>query len=461
MEKRFPKLPSLNQVLESPQIKKAMTTLNHNFVVDRVRTFLDDFRHQVATATEEIIVPSAADLADRISGWLKTSAEPELRPVINATGYLVHEGLGGVPLAKRACNAVRDISYGYSSTGSTEASTDQRAEGAVSSVEKLICEWMGTEAALVTNHHAAAILASISAISAGREVVVSRGELSEITKGGGIADGVQTAGAILREVGAAHRTTLGDYEQAVHGETGAILKIHSIGAPGPTEEESVSVPSLAAVARRHNVPLIEVVGSAAWIDFSKFGLEGVRNLREPALQGADLCLFRGDKLLGGPSCGIIAGRKKYVSKIRSHFLFEAVRANKMTSAGLTETLRLYQNQELAEQEIPLLRMLSMPIDNLKLRANKMVQLIEHLPGIKVCEVVQGHSVLDKDGSPAQTIATWCVSVAPSEGTVSQFSQRLRKSVPSVVGRVEEERLLLDLRTIFPEQDQLVVAAFEG
>lgn len=459
MEKIFRNLPSVNQLLESPQLKKLVGTLNHNVVVDGVRTFLDDLREQINTTTEEVVVPTATDLAEKISTWLTNEERPYLRPVINATGTILHTGLGRAPLAKSALQAVREIGSGYASV-EVDLKTGERGQRSLA-VERLLRGLTGAEAALVVNNNAAATMITLAALSAGKEAIVSRGELIEIGGSYRLPDVMQVSGAKLKEVGTTNKTRLSDYETAVHDGTGAILKVHPSNFEIVGFTESVSIKQLVPLANQHRIPLIDDIGSGALIDFSKYGLINEPIAQESIRAGADIVLFSGDKLLGGPQCGIIVGRRRFITQILNHPLARALRVDKMTLAALVETLKLYRNRETAEQEIPILRMLSMPIENLKLRAEKIRQLIGSLPGVAACETIQDHSMLGGGSVPTQKIPTYCVSLRPSDGSVDRLAERLRTVSPPVIGRISKDQLLLDLRTIAPNEDMQVVSAFES
>jgi L-seryl-tRNA(Ser) seleniumtransferase len=459
MENIFRNLPSVNQLLESPQLKKLVGTLNHNVVVDGVRTFLDDLREQINTTTDEVVVPTATDLAEKISNWLTNEERPYLRPVINATGTILHTGLGRAPLAKSAIQAVREISSGYASV-ELDLKTGERGQRSLA-VERLLRELTGAEAALVVNNNAAATMITLAALSTGKETIVSRGELIEIGGSYRLPDVMQVSGARLKEVGTTNKTRLSDYETAIHTETGAILKVHPSNFEIVGFTASVSAKQLVPLAARHNLPLIDDIGSGAIIDFSKYGLMNEPIAQDSIRAGADIVLFSGDKLLGGPQCGIIIGRKRLVAQILNHPLARALRVDKMTLAALVATLKLYRNRETAEQEIPILRMLSMPIDNLKLRAEKIRQLIESLPGIASCETIQDHSMLGGGSVPTQKIPTYCVAIKTSDASIERLAERLRSVSTPIIGRISKDQLLLDLRTIAPGEDIQVVNGFES
>ena len=452
-------LPSVSQLLESPQLKKMVETINHGVVADGVRTFLDDLRSKVSDASDEIPIPTPTEMADKIANWLSNEERPYLRPVINGTGIILHTGLGRAPLAKDAIAQVNAIASGYASVEINLATGDRGQR--IKSVERLICELTGAEAALVVNNNAAATMLTLSAMAAGKEVIVSRGQLIEIGGSYRLPDVMECSGAKLREVGTTNKTHLADYEKAIDPElTGALLKVHPSNFEIVGFTKTISTKELAKLASQHGLPLIDDIGSGALLDYAQFGLQDEPIAAQSIRDGADLILFSGDKLIGGPQCGIVAGKKKYIEKILKDPLMRAMRVGKMTLAALNATLSLYRDDEKAKQEIPLLRMLSMPVENLKLRAEKLVTLLSATSAVTSCEAIEEESMLGGGSLPAQKILTWCVSISPSV-SVDSLTAKLRNCDPAVLGRVQKDRLLLDMRTVSPSEDLALVKAFES
>ena len=455
----FRKLPSVNQLLESPQLKQMVETVNHSVVVDGVRSFLDDLREQVSTESGEVSIPTPSEIADKIANWLKTEEKPYLRPVINGTGIILHTGLGRAPLAKSAIESVQSISEGYASV-EVDVRTGERGQR-IKSVEKLLCELTGAEAAAVVNNNAAATMLALSALAEGQEVIVSRGQSIEIGGSYRLPDVMECSGAKLREVGTTNKTHLFDYQRAINEETGALLKVHPSNFEVVGFTKTVSTKEMVTLAAEHGLPVIDDVGSGALIDFSEFGLMDEPVVSQSIKDGADVVLFSGDKLIGGPQCGIIIGKKKYIDTILSNPLMRAMRVDKMTLAALSATLRIYRDEDRARTEIPILRMLSMPKENLKLRAEKVVAQLSHLAELETCEAVEADSMLGGGSLPTQKLSTWCVALTPKTHSVDRLSAGLRNSEPSVIGRVQKERYYLDMRTVQPSQDAGLVEAVEG
>ena len=452
-------LPSVNQLLESPQLKKMVENINHGVVAEGVRTFLDDLRTQVVDAAGEVPIPTPTEMADKIADWLSNEERPYLRRVINGTGIILHTGLGRAPLAAEALASVNEISQGYASVEISLATGDRGQR--VKAVERLICELTGAEAAVVTNNNAAATMLTLSAMAAGKEVIVSRGQLIEIGGSYRLPDVMECSGAKLKEVGTTNKTHLVDYENAIDPEaTGALLKVHPSNFEVVGFTKTISTKELATLAAKHDLPLIDDIGSGALLDYGQFGLQNEPVASDSIRDGADLILFSGDKLIGGPQCGIIAGKKKYVDRILNDQLMRAMRVGKMTLAALHATLSLYRDEAKARQSVPLLRMLSMPTENLKMRAEKLASLLSPVASVASCEAIEEQAMLGGGSLPAQKIPTWCISIEPN-GSVDSLTAKLRTGSPAILGRVHKDRLLLDMRTVSPGEDLEVVKVFEA
>ena len=455
----FRNIPSVNELLESPQLKKIVESVNHQVVVDGVRTFIDDLKETINNATDEIEIPSPAEMADKIADWLHVEQKEYLRPVINGTGIILHTGLGRAPLAKSAIAATMQIADGYASV-EVDLTTGQRGQR-VKAVEKLLCELTGAEAAVVVNNNAAATMIALATVATGQEVIVSRGQLIEIGGSYRLPDVMQCSGCRLKEVGTTNKTHATDYSSAIGEDTGAILKVHPSNFEVVGFTKTVSTKELVGIAHENDLPMIDDVGSGALIDFAKFGLSNEPVVSDSIRDGADIVLFSGDKLIGGPQCGIIIGKRKYIDQVLENPLMRAMRVDKMTLAALAATLRLYRKEETAEQEVPILRMLSMPEANLKLRAEKVVQQIQGGSWLASCEVTESQSMLGGGSLPTQKITTWCVTISPQGSSVNRIAERLRASNPAIIGRVHKDKLLIDMRTVFPEQDMVLVELLQA
>ena len=453
--KPFRNIPSVNELLESPPLQNMVERANRNVVVNGVRTFLDNLRQEMQT-TADLPIPHPAELAERIVHWIQEDETPSLRPVVNATGILLHTGLGRAPLATEALQAVHDVSRDYASL-EVDLATGQRSQR-VTAVDKLLKQLTGAEASVVVNNNAGATLLALAALAAGKEVIVARGELVEIGGSFRLPEVMEQSGAVLHEVGSTNKTRITDYQNAITEHTGALLKVHPSNyvVTGFTEETHIN--DLIALVRKRHIPVIHDIGSGALLDFSQFGVEGEPLATESLRQGADVVLFSGDKLLGGPQCGIICGSQIWMNRIATHPLMRALRVDKMTLAALAATLRLYRDPKEAIHAIPLLRLLNTPVENLRQRAEKLSTQLATLPAFTTATPVDDISFLGGGSLPNQQLATVCVALVPASGSVNQTAAALRAADPAVFGRVHNNQLLLDLRTVSPSEDQKLLEA---
>lgn len=452
-------IPSVSELLESPPLRRLVDRVSHNVVVGGVRTFLDNLRRDVQSAAAEIKMPAVGELAEKIADWIVHEERPTLRRVINATGIILHTGLGRAPLAAEAVQAIAEVASGYA-TLEVDPLTGERSQR-VLSVAKLLTELTRAEAATVVNNNAAATLLTLSALATGREVIVSRGQLIEIGGSYRLPDVMTASGAKLREVGTTNKTRLSDYEAAIHSDTAAILRVHTSNFRVVGFTEEVPIDELVRLGRRHQLPVIDDVGSGALMSLAAYGIHDEPVVSESVRCGADLVLFSGDKLLGGPQCGIIAGNKAMVQKVTSHPMMRAMRVDKCTLAALAATLRLYRDPQSLERCVPIFTLLATPMANLKNRAERLAPQLGQCPAIASAEPVETTGFLGGGAVPAQEVGTWCIALSPREGNVVDLSNRLRACEPAIFSRVQKDRVLLDLRTVFPAQDIELVQAIES
>ncbi len=452
-------LPSVSELLESPQLKSLSDRLSRNVVVSGVRSFLDEVRGELQMAASERSLPHVGELAERIARRILQGEEPSLRPVINATGILLHTGLGRAPLADAAIAAMVEVARDYASV-EIDLASGKRSQR-VAAVEPLICQLTGAEAAAVVNNNAGATLLALAALAAGREVIVSRGELIEIGGSYRLPDVMSASGARLREVGTTNKTRLEDYRRAIGPETAALMQVHPSNYRVVGFSETPALEELVALGRQHRLTVIHDLGSGALVDFDAYGCPDEPRAAASLAAGADLVLFSGDKLLGGPQCGILAGRRELVDQVHAHPLARALRVDKLTLAALYATLKLYRSPQQAEEQIPLLQLLTTPLENLRHRAGRIAPQLAALGAVASAEAVEDVTYLGGGSVPNQQIPTWCVAIKPAQGGVDRMAAELRSGQPAVVGRVQRDRLLLDLRSVFPRQDLLLVQAVEG
>jgi L-seryl-tRNA(Ser) seleniumtransferase len=447
-------LPSVNELLDSPPLKSLLRHVNQTVVTSGVRSFLERLRTDVQNASG-INVPSPAELAERIARWIASGANRALHPVINATGTLLHPTLGGGPLADEAIQAIASVGANYA-TALGESNRSVRN----ASVERLIVQLCGAEAALVVSSGAAANFLSLATLASGREVIIARNELIDTGDGYRVADAIVAAGATMREVGAANRTSLDDFSAAVNDRTGAVLRVHSSSFQQLGDVISADSSELSQLARRMNVPLICELGTGALIDFNRYGIIGEPVVSEMVKAGADLVIFSGDKLIGGPACGIVVGRQTFIDRLAQNPIARAVQADKLTLAALYATLELYLSLPTAELSIPLLSMLSTPIENLKNRAERLAPQIQATSAVASASAMEDEAYLTGSSLPRHRIPTYVVAITPAEGTVEQLIGRLMSGTCAVFARSARGRLLLDLRSVRPRHDQELVTAFQ-
>jgi L-seryl-tRNA(Ser) seleniumtransferase len=404
-----------------PSVDELARTVEDPLAVDAARAVLARARETIGAGSDP------GDLAVLLRAELRAARAPRLRRVLNATGVIVHTNLGRAPLAEAALERVVEAARGYSNLEYDLA--DGRRGSRQEHVTEALRRLTGAEAALVVNNNAAAVLLALAALAEGREVVVSRGELIEIGDGFRIPDVLARSGARLREVGTTNRTRASDYDRAVSPETGALLRVHksNFRVVGFTEQPTVA--ELAAVARRHGVPLVDDLGSGVLV-----GLEDEPSARESLAAGADLVCFSGDKLLGGPQAGVVVGRAELVERLRRHPLQRAVRADKLTLAALEGTLALYLEPGRAASEVPVLRMLGEPAESVRARAARLAKTV----GGEVEETV---ARVGGGALPLAELASFACAVE------EELAGPLRTGEPPVVGIVRDGRLLLDCRTL--------------
>ncbi len=444
-------IPSVNELLESPPLAKLVDRLSRNVVVSTVRTVLDEARVEVRTAASERTLPSVGELAERIVRRITESGPHGPRPVVNATGVLLHSELGSPPLADRAVEEMAAVAANY-----TAAEADPAA-----ALEGLLGELTGAEAATVVQSGAAATMLTLAALAASREVVVSRAHLIETEPGCRVADLISAAGAVLREVGAANTTRLEDYTQAIGEQTAALMMVHPDDLLMAGSTTGITLEELVDVGRRHKLPVILLAPSAALIDCSPFGLADQPIVSDALKAGADVVLLQGDKLLGGPRSGIVVGRRALVDQIAGHSIRRAFDLDEPIASALAATLGLYREPDQACQAIPLLRLLSTSADNLKNRAERLAPQIAASSAVATAESQTGDTYLCPQPIAAHQLPTCRIVVEPAQGTADRLAKSLRLGAPSVVGQVEQDRLILDLRSVLPRQDIDLTSAFES
>ncbi len=444
------KIPAVHELIEA--LRQRWPRLSEKLVTQAARKATESVREEILKGIRQSI--SFEEVLKVAETILKQLKRPHLRRVVNATGVVVHTNLGRSILPKEALEAVAEVSAHYSNL-EFDLHTGKRGSRYVH-VEEILLELTGAEAALVVNNNAAAVLITLNTLAAGKEVIVSRGELVEIGGSFRIPDVMARSGAILREVGATNRTHLRDYEEAINENTALLMKVHksNYAIVGFTKE--VSGAELVALGRRYHLPVIEDLGSGCFVDFSKYGLLKEPTVQEVLATGVDVVTFSGDKLLGGPQAGIILGRREFIAAIRKNPLNRAVRIDKMTLAALEATLRLYRDEKEAIEKIPTLRMITTPSEILKKRArrlkNKLCKLLPPETEIKVVETI---SRVGGGALPLASPKSYAVALRSPQFSPTRLESSLREANPPVIARIEEDALLFDLRTILPEEEGLI------
>ncbi|HXH50653.1 MAG TPA: L-seryl-tRNA(Sec) selenium transferase [Terriglobia bacterium] len=446
-------IPSVDELLGSESLKQLEVELGHRIVVHAARGVLQDVREGIAKGT--LATFSSEELEEKVAAAAREVAAYSLQPVINATGVILHTNLGRAPLAARALEHIGEIAGCYSNL---EYDLGEGRRGKRDThTDRLFAELVGAERTLVVNNNAAAVFLTLNALAEGGEVIVSRGELIEIGGSFRIPDICAKSGARLKEVGTTNRTRLADYAAAINENTRAVMRVHpsNFRVVGFTERPVLA--ELAELAHRHQIPLIEDLGSGCLIDIRPLGIQDEPPVAASLREGADVVTFSGDKLLGGPQAGLITGKREYLDRIRRNPLFRALRVDKLTIAALEATIRLYLDGNI--DDVPGLRMMRLPLDELAARSASLVAKLVEISSISA-GIEDGESVVGGGSTPGQALPTKLVTVHHSRLSAQELEAALRRNRPPVIARVERDRLLLDLRTVFNEQDVAIVQAFE-
>ncbi|MEG2172786.1 MAG: L-seryl-tRNA(Sec) selenium transferase [Desulfovibrionaceae bacterium] len=435
-----------------------LTSAPRPLVRHLVTAFLDNKRREIKEGhINDAATLQLPALLPALSTLVREGLRPHLRRVLNGTGVIIHTNMGRSVLALQAQAALAASCAGYSNV-ELDLKTGERGSR-YSLVRDLICSLTGAEAAIVVNNNAAGVFLTLNALCEGREVIVSRGQLVEIGGSFRIPDVMTKSGAILREVGTTNRTHAADYSQAVNENTSAFLRVHTSNYRIVGFHKEVPLAELVALGRAHSLPVIEDLGSGSFIDFSPYGLPGEPTVQAVVADGADVVLFSGDKVLGGPQAGIIVGKKDYIERIRTNPLNRALRTDKLTLAALEATLRLYLDPELARQHIPTLRMMTATAQTLAKRAQALRSLLHRRLGDACSVTLRADSSRVGGGSfPECSLPTTLVCLQPHLGSATELKQKLLSTSPPVMGRLDDNAFCLDVRTLETSEYPLLVAA---
>lgn len=438
-------IPKVDELLRHPALSPLAEQMPHELLRDAVRAALDTLRQEILSGTRDSL-PSIDAICTSIAGQADADALPSLRPVLNGTGVTLHTNLGRSCLSQAAIEAVIDVARGYS-TLEYDVEAGQRGSRH-DHIEGLLCRLTGAEAAMVVNNNAAAVLLILSAVGKDGEVVASRGELVEIGGSFRIPDIMTQCGCTLKEVGATNKTHLFDYEDAICERTKALLRVHTSNYRIVGFSEAVPLSDLTELAHKNGLPIIEDLGSGALIDLNRVGIHGEPTVQQSVQAGVDLISFSGDKLLGGPQAGIIVGSKAWIARLKRHQLARAMRVDKMTLAALRATLYSYLEPERALEDIPTLAMLGASPEALQAKAEQLAGLLAQ-SGIPT-EVVETQDQVGGGSAPLALLESRAVAISPVGLTVVELEERLRKRELPIIGRIFQNRYLLDVRTLFQE-----------
>jgi L-seryl-tRNA(Ser) seleniumtransferase len=451
-------IPSVDELLRQPRMAKLVGRIPRELLVEVAREVLASVRAEITGEKGVSVIPIVpSDLEDVIAREVERILSRTLQPVINATGVILHTNLGRAPLSPAVLDELRQTATRYSNL-EYDLEAGERGKRDVHTAE-LLTRLTGAEDAIVVNNCAAAILVVLTALAKDGEVIISRGELIEIGDGFRIPEVMAQSGARLREVGTTNRTRIEDYENAITEKTRAVLRVHpsNFQISGYTDKPSIA--ELVFLSRRANLPLIEDLGSGCLVDLSEYGIDEP-TVRQSVEAGISLVTFSGDKLLGGPQAGMIAGKREFVQRVRRHPLFRALRVDKLTITALEVTLAAYQRGAL--DEVPALAMIRVTRKDMETRSRNFIR--ELTPSLSMSEldleIADGESLAGGGSTPAQWLPTKVIRIKSRRYSASQMEQRLRRgpSATPVIARLEEDRLVIDLRTVFAEQEAALAEA---
>jgi L-seryl-tRNA(Ser) seleniumtransferase len=452
-------IPGVDAVLQMEAVRVALCRHPRKLVLDAIREELDETRKRILESPGSPSAIDPSDLARSIAQRADRLAAFTLRPVVNATGIVIHTNLGRSLLPEEALARLQTVCRGYSNL-EYDLQSGERGSRHVHP-EAILRELTGAQAALVVNNNAGAVFLILNSLARGREVVVSRGQLVEIGGSFRIPDVMISSGAILREVGTTNRTHLKDYVSAITDQTALLMKVHTSNYRIVGFTKDVPLNELATMGRERGLPVVEDLGSGCFINLTPFGLHGEITVQETLRAGADLVSFSGDKLLGGPQAGIIVGRKDLIERCRENPVTRALRVDKMTLAALDATLRLYRDERQALEKIPTLTMITLSPEELNSRAEQLASAIQRADRKAVLrvEVRKSFSQVGGGSLPAQDLPTFVVAIQSGDFSPNQIEEFLRRNDPPIIGRIESDHFIMDLRTLMPQQIEIIALAF--
>lgn len=447
------RLPQVQSLLETETGRSLVAVHGHELTVAALRSGLQDIREAFRSGSIDELPRFDSAFFDRIAATILSAQSPNLRKVINATGIVIHTNLGRSPLAQEALTAIQSTAADYSNL---ELDLDKGERGSrYSHVESLICELTGAEDGIVVNNCAAAVVLCLSAFAAGRDVIVSRGELIEIGGSFRLPNVIAQSGARLREVGATNKTRVADYAGAITEDTSVLLKSHTSNFRVVGFTASPKRSELADLAKEHDLTFMEDLGSGVLVDLESCGLPDEPVVADVLKQGAELVMFSGDKLLGGPQAGIIVGKAAHIKRLKTHPLLRALRIDKLSLAALEATLRLYQSPNDPFAKIPVLKMLAEPEQLIETRAHSLAEALTRL-GVPVGEIVPTKAYAGGGSLPDQHLRSFAVTLNKGTDEAHLVAEKLRRAECPVLGRIKDGQVLLDVKAV-PESDVSILA----
>jgi L-seryl-tRNA(Ser) seleniumtransferase len=455
-------LPSVDELLHGAELAELVQSEGQPAVTDAARTVLAQLRGEITSgslSSSNAVEATVAGLAEAITRQLRRAMEFSLKPVINATGVILHTNLGRAPLAEAAIKRISEVVGRYSNL-EFDIAAGERGKRDVH-VERLFSRLLNQDGVsgirtVVVNNCAAAVMLALNTLAEGGEVIVSRGELVEIGGSFRVPDVMSKSGAVLREVGTTNRTRLQDYERAINEKTRLLLRVHrsNFAIIGFTEQPSLE--ELCELGRKHKIPVMEDLGGGALLPLRSFGVNE-SGVAESLRAGVDLVTYSGDKMLGGPQAGMLSGRDELIKRVRSNPLFRALRVDKLTYAAMEATLMEYVRQN--HDAIPFACMMRLGADEIRKRAEALQEKLKPARNLR-CEIVAGESLVGGGSAPTSTLPTFLLALTADGLSADQLAERLRIANPPVITRVEEGKVLLDLRTVFPDEENQIVQALQ-
>ncbi len=446
-------LPKTDEIIQREELASEIAGSSREIVLEAVRGAVDELRQSILAGEDAEI--EMESILQAVKSRIRRLERRNLRRVINGTGIILHTNLGRARLNPRIAAAIAEAAENFSNL---EYDLDRGQRGSRHQhISALAARITGAEDAMVVNNNAAAVALCLSALAQDREVVVSRGELVEIGGAFRVPEIMEQSGAFLKEVGTTNKTKLSDYENAIGENTGALLKVHTSNYRiiGFTEEAALS--DMAELGHRSGLPVLYDMGSGLLLNLREYGVDEP-TVQEGLAAGADVVMFSGDKLLGGPQAGIVVGKKEYIERMKKHPMARMVRSDKLTLAGLEETFRIYLDREKALKEIPVLEMISADREELKEKALRLLALIEGRMGGCRAELVEECSQIGGGSAPMLDLPTFALAFSPEVMTVDQLEKRLRDHEIPIIARISRDRLLLDVRTIGEKEFSVIAKA---